>query len=262
MEDEPADAVEGGLLWAYTDVRDCQMNDVFPTTHATWLRARLGSGSEGRDEATRLLFARYREPLRVYLAGTGFSRASDAAATGLSESEDIVHGFLVTRVARPEFLDGWAASGFRLRRWMINAFLFYVREHARSARRRRAREESALGASVGAVEDPLREFDREWAIEVIREAAEATESELFARGRGRQWELFVGHFVDGKPYGELVGPFGVTPSQAASLARDVAFLLRANLRRVLSADGVDEGEVGSELALIEELLKPSKRGGR
>lgn len=236
------------------------MNDVFPTTHATWLRARIAAGTDGRDEATRALFARYREPLRVYLAGTGFSRASGAAAVGISDSEDIVHGFLVTRVARPEFLDGWATSGFRLRRWMINAFLFYVREQARSARRRRVREESGLGASRGAVEDPLRDFDREWAIEVIREASEATESELLARGRGRQWELFVGHFVDGKPYGELVGPFGVSPSQAASLARDVAFLLRANIRRVLSADGVDEGEIGSELALIEELLRPSKRG--
>ena len=72
-------------------------------------------------------------------------------------------------------------------------------------------------------------------------------------------ELFLRHFVDGVPYGELVEPFGLTPSQAASAARDVAFELRRCLRTVLSRDGITEADLGPELALIEQMLRPEGR---
>jgi hypothetical protein len=96
-------------------------------------------------------------------------------------------------------------------------------------------------------------------VSVIREASELTAVSLADRGRARHWELFLRHFVDGVPYGELVGHFGLTPSQAASAARDVAFELRRCLRAVLSRDGITEADLGPELALIEQMLRPDGR---
>jgi len=236
------------------------MTDVFPSTHATWLRESIAAGPDGRSRATQAVLARYREPLRIYLSGTTFGRSTRRDPLDGADGEDLVHGFLAHRVARPEFLEGWIHSGFTLRRWMINGFLFYLREQNRSARRRRARE-GAASPSTGRVDDPLVRFERAWALAVIREASAATESTLAERGKRAHWELFVRHFVDDIPYGELTPPFGLTPSQAASVAREVAFLLRGNIRKVLAADGVPEEDVGPELALIEDLLRPDHGGG-
>ena len=236
------------------------MDDVFPSTHDSWLCEMLDGPPEQVERAAVALMERYRDPLRVYFEGSSFGRLGAQGFTEFGEAEDLVHGFLVTRVARGEYLRAWRESGMRLRRFVINGFIFYLREQARAARRRRNREQKAAGAADDAVgDDSTADFDRAWAVSVIREASEMTAASLAARGRARQWELFLRHFVDGLPYGELVEPFGLTPSQAASAARDVAFELRRCLRTVLSRDGITEADLGPELALIEQMLRPEGR---
>lgn len=236
------------------------MDDVFPSTHDSWLRAMLAGPPEEVDRAAVALMARYRDPLRVYFEGSSFGRLGAQGWIEFGEAEDLVHGFLVTRLARGEFLDGWRRSGMRLRRFVINGFLFYLREQARGARRRRDREQKAgTQAEVTVADESIADFDRAWAVAVIREASMMASAALEARGRARHWELFVRHFVDGVPYGDLVEPFGLTPSQAASAAREVAFELRRCLRNVLSRDGITEADLGPELALIEQMLRPDGR---
>lgn len=235
------------------------MDDVFPSTHDSWLCEMLDGPPEQVERAAVALMARYREPLRVYFEGSSFGRLGVQGLSDFADSEELVHGFLAGRLARAGFLDSWRKSGMRLRRFVINGFIFYLREQARAARRRRSREQKAEPADDGVVEDSTAEFDRAWALSVVREASEMTAASLAARGRSRHWELFIRHFVDGAPYGDLVEPFGLTPSQAASVARDVAFELRRSLRLVLSRDGVAEADLGPELALIEQMLRPEGR---
>jgi hypothetical protein len=235
------------------------MDDVFPSTHDSWLCEMLDGPPEQVQRAAVALTARYREPLRVYFEGSSFARLGVQGLTDFSEAEELVHGFLAGRLARAEFLTAWRRSGMRLRRFVINGFLFYLREQSRTARRRRCREQRVDPADGGAGEDSVTEFDREWALAVVREASDMTAARLTDRGRAKHWELFVRHFVDGVPYGDLVEPFGLTPSQAASVARDVAFELRRCLRLVLSRDGITEADLGPELALIEQLLRPEGR---
>ncbi|MEY2805634.1 MAG: hypothetical protein RIR65_51 [Planctomycetota bacterium] len=235
------------------------MDDIFPSTHDSWLCEMLDGPPEQVERAAVALTARYREPLRVYFEGSSFGRLGVQGLTDFGDAEELVHGFLAARLARAEFLAAWRQSGMRLRRFVVNGFLFYLREQARAARRRRSREQRADPADDGVGEDSTAEFDRAWALAVVREASETTAARLVARGRARHWELFVRHFVDGVPYGDLVEPFGLTPSQAASSARDVAFELRRCLRAVLSRDGITEADLGPELALIEELLRPEGR---
>ena len=236
------------------------MDDVFPSTHDSWLCEMLDGPPEQVDRAAVALMARYRDPLRVYFEGSSFGRLGAQGWVEFGEAEDLVHGFLAARMARGEFLTSWRRSGMRLRRFVINGFIFYLREQARAARRRRNREQKA-GAPVDDVgaDDSTADFDRAWAISVIREASLMSAAALEARGRGRHWELFLRHFVDGVPYGDLVEPFGLTPSHAASAAREVAFELRRCLRNVLSRDGITEADLGPELALIEQMLRPDSR---
>ena len=75
----------------------------------------------------------------------------------------------------------------RLRRFVINGFIFYLREQARAARRRRSRERTvADGAGEALEDDSTADFDRAWAVSVIREASEKTAASLADRGRTRQ----------------------------------------------------------------------------
>ena len=236
------------------------MDDVFPSTHESWLCEMLNGPPEQVDRAAVALMARYRDPLRVYFEGSSFGRLGAQGIPDFGEADDLVHGFLVHRLARGEFLAAWRKSGMRLRRFVINGFVFYLREQIRTVRRRRGRERRVAGvAADGSADGSTSDFDRAWAIAVIREASLMASAALEARGRARHWELFLRHFVDGVPYGDLVEPFGLTPSQAASAAREVAFELRRCLRNVLSRDGITEADLGPELALIEQMLRPDGR---
>ena len=235
------------------------MEDVFPSTHDSWLCQMLDGPPEQVERAAVALMARYRDPLRVYFEGSSFGRLGVQGLIDFGDAEELVHGFLANRLARADFLAAWRRSGMRLRRFVMNGFLFYLREQARAARRRRLREQRAEPADEGLSEDATTDFERTWALSVVREASEMAAASLESRGRGMHWRLFVRHFVDGVPYGDLVEPFGLTPSQAASAARDVAFELRRCMRVVLSRDGITESDLGPELALIEQLLRPEAR---
>ncbi len=239
------------------------MDDLFPSTHDSWLCEMLAGPPEQVERAAVSLTARYREPLRLYFEGSSFRRLGAQGLIDFGDGEDLVHGFLATRVARAEFLAAWRRSGIRLRRFVINGFIFYLREQARAARRRRKREQTIADEANDVLEDDsTTEFDRAWALSVIREASSLVATDLEARGRAKHWELFTRHFVDGFAYGDLVGAFGLTPSQAASAARDVAFELRRAIRLVLSRDGITEADFGVELELIELMLRPDGRGTR
>lgn len=236
------------------------MEDVFPSTHTSWLCQVLDGPPEKIQRAAVGLMSRYRDPLRIYFKGSSFGRLSVQGLTEFGDPEDLVHGFLANRLARADFLAAWRRSGMRLRRFVMNGFLFYLRAQARAARRRRIREQKSDPAEYGRTfDDSTTEFERAWALSVVREASDMAAAGLQTRGRGVHWQLFLRHFVDGVPYGELVEPFGLTPSQAASAARDVAFELRRCIRTVLSRDGITETDLGPELALIEQLLRPEGR---
>jgi hypothetical protein len=99
------------------------MDDVFPSTHDSWLRAMLAGPPEEFDRAAVALMARYRDPLRVYFEGSNFGGLGAQGFVEFGEAEDLVHGFLVTRMGRGELLGGWRRSSMRLRRHATNGLL-------------------------------------------------------------------------------------------------------------------------------------------
>lgn len=218
--------------------------DVFPPTMSTWIALRMGDGVEGRNEVNRHIMAVYDWPLRVYFMGT--------SERWLGEPEDVVSGFFADRLGRSEFLHEWRASGMRLRRWLMNAFCFYLMELRRArARDRRAgeldREPIVFNGS------PEAAIDRAFRVSLVREALRVAQETCEETGLGEHWNIFVSHYLTGRDYSDLSREFLVSPERAAVMARTAARKFRGAVRELLAGDGTPDQEVDQEiLALIEE----------
>jgi DNA-directed RNA polymerase specialized sigma24 family protein len=216
--------------------------DVFPKTLSTWIARQLETGDAGRAEVNRHVMAVYAFPLQIYFKGS-----SDR---WLGEAEDVVHGFFADRLARRDFFADWQLSGLRLRRWLMNAFCFYLKELRRS-RRKLAREEvldetSRPGASP-LEGDVAGELDRAFAVSVVRRALARTEEICRKKGLESHWGLFLKHYYEGRAYKDFAAARGLDEVRAATMVRTVAGKFRAALRETIARDGATESEINREL---------------
>jgi len=185
----------------------------------------------------------YARPLRVYYLGTG--------SRWLGDADEIVAGFFADRLAREEFLTEWRRGGMRLRRWLMNAFSFYLSE----LRRRRQRDKRMTGdvpevATAGP--SPERMADRAFGESIVAEALRVAAEHCHAQGLQSHWAVFIRHTCDDVPYTELAREFAVTAARAAVMARTASRHFRNALRRQLVSDGAGEADVDDE---IRELLE-------
>ena len=223
--------------------------DIFPQTMSTWIDDRLGEGSEGREALNRHVMSVYADPLRVYYLGTSYRRQ-------LGDPDDVIQGFFASRLDREKFFQDWQASGKRLRRWLMNAFLFYLKERYRSERRHHAEplpDEADAQAVDGAHEDDL---DRAWATAIVREAWSQTAETCTHNGLKAHWDIFYRHHFKGDPYRDIAPDFDVTPAQATVMARTVANHFRKALRRCIAHDGIDGAAIDREInSLLQTMCR-------
>lgn len=224
------------------------MAELFPTTHATWLRARL---EEAPDDARRHVMERYLDPLVAY------ARAS--SLRGLGEPGEIVSDFLTSRLSDPDYLARWKSSGLPLRRWLVNGLIAHARNRGATEARRRARVQTAdpveIDRAAAAPEtDALLALERAWAMRVMIEAHDRIRSELEAEGRSAWWELFRLHSVHGLDYERSARVTGVARGSASHVNRVVATRLRESIASILRRDGIREEDLDRELALLQDLL--------
>ncbi len=239
----------------------------FPTTHATWLetiliddrcmsdtqRADVANAAKHAHNAAKArlhVMERYAAPLEVFVKGSSLAR--------LGEPAELVHGFFAARLSDANYLRAWPRSGMRFRRWLMNGMLFYGQGIARDRARAAAR-----GATVAAEELDLRagtasaaeeDFERAWALAVVREATARVEAALLDEGRADEFEIFRRHAIDGQPYAAFAGEVGRTPQQCAGATRLVAQRVRAVLAEVLREEGVPEAELDDEIARVRGVL--------
>lgn len=218
------------------------MPDVFPLTQVSWIASRLHAGNEGRLDVSRHLMSVYAEPLKVYYLGT--------RALWLGEPDEVIQGFFADRLARPDFVAGWERSGMRLRRWLMNALSFYLKELARR-QRRDAATEPANNGEVAFEGDPAAAVDRAFIVSVVRHALEETQRRCEAEGLGPHWHVFHDHFCCGTPYAEIGSALALEPARCVVMARTVRGKFQQALRTAVAADdptGVTDTEI---LALLE-----------
>ena len=218
--------------------------DAFPNTMGTWIHQRLEDGSAGRDVVNEHVMSVYAHPLRIYFLGSSFR--------SLGEAEDMVAGFFASRLERQGYFDQWRDSGMRLRRWLMNGFLFYLKEEIRRQKRNDA---SSLSEDrpTPVTDSPDADFDRAWAQSMVRDAWIEAARTCEADGLGEHWQLFVRHHVEGLAYKDFVTEFDVTPSQAAVMVRTATNRFKRAVRERVQIDGVPEGEVDDELRRLMEI---------
>jgi DNA-directed RNA polymerase specialized sigma24 family protein len=220
-------------------------HDAFPATMNTWIGQRIDSGDVGRADLNRHIMAVYAHPLKVYFLGSSFRR--------LGEPDEMVEGFFASRLPRPDFFREWRASTMRLRRWLMNAFLFFLQEQARLARREAARPIVELDLSPAASGDsPEAMVDRAWAMTIVQQAWKEAEASCAAAGQERHWRIFILHHAEGRPYADLQREFGVSASQAAVMTRTASNKFKAALRDCIVNDGVAPSQVDAEIELLLE----------
>lgn len=226
----------------------------FPTTHATWLVTRVGDGA-GADaaaavEARAHVMQRYAGPLAVFVRGSSLAR--------LGEPDELVNGFFASRLSDAAFLAAWARSGMRLRRWLMNGMLFHgqgiARDRARAGARGGSVDPAELDRQMGGMPSAEADFERAWALAVVREATARAEQELLAEGRSRDFEIFRRHAVDGHPYAAFARDLGRTEQQCAGATRFVAQRVRAKLGQLLEEEGVPAHELEEEIARVRGVL--------
>jgi DNA-directed RNA polymerase specialized sigma24 family protein len=225
--------------------KETAKQDVFPNTMRTWIHARLDEGNAGRDLVNKHIMSVYSHPLKVYFLGSSLRT--------LGEAEDMVAGFFASRLDREGYFDQWQESGLRLRRWLMNGFLFHLREEIR---RQKRDGKSSLGEDpiTPMTDSPDADFDRAWAIAMVRDAWSDASMSCEKDGLGDHWRLFIRHHVEGLPYKEFVDEFEVSPSQAAVMVRTATTRFKNAVRDRILIDGVRESEVNSEIERLMEIM--------
>ena len=218
--------------------------EAFPDTVRTWIGEQLDQGTSGQNAVNQHLMAVYAEPLKIYLLGSSWRTMGDP--------DELVQGFFASRLDRSGFLTDWQASGLRLRRWLVNGFLFYMRETWR--RHRRDGAASLSDAVEPTVEEQTDAFDRAWARSLVHDACDEAASACAASGQQAHWDLFIQHTLMGRSFADLAQEQEVTAAQATVMARTAMHKLRRAVRARIARDGGPEVGVDREIRALLEVL--------
>jgi DNA-directed RNA polymerase specialized sigma24 family protein len=213
--------------------------EAFPTTCRTWIFDRLQSGGEGERAVRAELMALYWQPLR----DAGQARFGLSAEVAL----DLVHGFFASRFARREYLARWQESDKRLRHWLWNGLCYHWQEHRRSERRR---EHAPLieDHADDAVPDPGVEFDRAFAMALVRQALAKAQQRCIDEDFVRHWHVFERRQLRGESLVAIARDLAVTPDQALVMLRAPRRRFVGALEELLVADGVPPIELPRAVA--------------
>ena len=220
--------------------------DVFPTTMRTWIGNAMDRGEADRSDLNRHIMSVYAAPLRVYFLGTRLR--------WLGDPDEVVAGFFADRLPRDGFLRDWRRGEMRLRRWLMNAFSFYLSE----LRRRQIRDRRTEGELPDMPETslpPEHLADRAFGESIVAEAIRLAEAHCAENGLNDHWGIFLRHTCDDVPYLALATDYGVSPARAAVMARTAGRHFRKALRASLVSDGAHEGDVDNEIRKLLEIIE-------
>ncbi|MBI4661273.1 MAG: sigma-70 family RNA polymerase sigma factor [Verrucomicrobia bacterium] len=239
----------------------------FPSTHWSGVYlARQLDMEKGRMALDNLL-RQYLPALKGYLQ-TRFH--ADA-----HQSEDWMQSFVLNRILEKELLKAARPECGRFRTFLLTALNNFVVSQIRYQNRQKRKpegdclelaqialreEDVSAGAGPG-----NSEFDRRWAVEVLRMALQRMEARCQETGRCDIWEVFQGRFVGpilhDQPlvgYETLAARFSLrSPVQAANLLTTGKRMFQRTLRGVVAEYAASESEINQE---IQELLAILSQG--
>lgn len=225
--------------------------DHFPPTPRTLVHDALDRGDHAGLAAH--LMTVYERPLMVYFSATSFR--------DLGRPREVIAGFFADRLSRTSWLEDWRAAcalhEIPLRRWLLNALNFYLKEEARRlARNRRTQGTGDVPDIASDGSGAQAQFEREAARSIAAEALRRTRVACDAAGQARHYEVFVKHCVDGQTY-ETLGPLmGLSETQCAGHVRTVSVKFRHALVETLLDEGADPHDLDAEIVRLLGALRP------
>ena len=235
------------------------MDDLRSFPETRWsLVARAGHAAfEDKRRALAELLGRYRPAFMKFLVVT--------KRTDPDLAEDLVQGFLTTKVLEKDLIARAEQAKGRFRSFLVKALQNYAIDQLRS-RRRRAEvpmDEHLDAAKMSDAEDA---FHLAWAQEAMRTAFRRMHVRCEASGGLALWRLFECRIIEpahtGQPppsYEELARGHGLrSAKQAANLLVTARRMFRRVLRSVI-AEYADEDEIAEETADLKRIL--ARAGG-
>ena len=221
-------------------------DSVFPSTQQTWVEAELARGPAGRDAINDHVMSRYAGPLEIYFHGSSF--------VSMGIAQEFVNGFFASRLARDGYLEAWQQSNLRLHRWLINGFIFYLREQLKNKSLSTIDCED-LDESAK-VAGPVEAFERAWAKDILSDACKNASTKCLEQDRGDDWVVFKHHYIDGRTYRWIEANLGWDAVRAGSMCRFATNILRYEIEGLLYKEGIPVSEIQIEMARLLELLSP------
>lgn len=218
--------------------------DAFPNTLNTWIGNKMDAGDLGRRDINRHIMEVYGWPLLVYLRGH--------SGRHLGEPEEIIHEFFADRLDREDFFTQWQQSGLHLRRWLMNALNFYLKEHRRRLNTREKPASEIAEDLKTTNERPEMAMDRAFAQSIVAEALTRACEQCEGQGLGPHWAIFIQHFYHGRKYEDVAPDFDVDPARAAVMARTASRTFRSVLRDMFDRDGAAPDEIDQEIHTLRQ----------
>ncbi len=233
----------------------------FHTTRWTLVRHATGSSAEGRAALSELCAACY-EPVVAFLRRSG--RDEDAA-------REVAHGFFEAILDKPA-LGGAEPGRGRFRSYLLGA----LKHHLSHRREREARQKRGGGVEIVVLDagadtspgvdpgdtqslPPDREFDRQWALHVLRRATEALAAEWAEAGKAEEFTALQ-PFLGGEAiHGDLATLAATRGSSAATLRKTVSRMrqrFRHHVKAELAPTLADRAEADDEMRALLAALSP------
>lgn len=217
-------------------------NDHFPDTQSTFIFNCLGSQPPREAELRRHLMSVYAAPLRAYFMGTSYRKLTDA--------DEIINGFFIDRLGRSNFIPDWRSSGMKLRRWLMNAMHFYLKEYTRSLKRFGSAGGEMLEAHPASEDELAAAMDREFVRSVVRRAMAIAEESCSRDGFGQHYMLFCQYYIEARSCDELGARTGLGAERVWVMVRTGQRRFVRALRDLLADDGVPPERVDEEIAAL------------
>lgn len=231
-----------------------EQHEMFPATSWTLVARASIESADGRSLSE--LIERYLPAMRSFVVRV--MRVSE------SDADDIVQGFVTTRLLEKNILHAASQHRGRLRAYLSTAIRNYVIDRQRGVRAWKDIESHPeLLADPG---DQDHGFDAEWARALLDRTASRLRDHFITTGKPKIWEVFKARVLvptrDGVPapdYEQLVSRFGFrTATEACSAVttgkRAFSRLLRSALRETVDRDE----DVDDELRILRDILSEQK----
>jgi len=232
---------------------------IFATTHWSVVVAAGQDSSEPSRRALETLCSAYWYPIYVYVRRKGY---------GADDAQDLTQEFFAQLIAKQHLRLADRTKG-RFRSFLLATLHYFLaREWTRAHRQKRGGQYQFVSLDQEAPEEryqhepahgdtPESNFERQWALTVLKQTMKALGEECAAEGRGNLFRE-VNHLLSGERDGATYARIGERLSMTENALRVAVHRLRQRYGELLRAEVAEtvgtEGEVEEELRYLLQVL--------